>query len=74
MFQMIYTGYLIVLILTGLEKSFGAKCDRKIDSNTEPGELEGKFSIFLWTFNKTDMVDQYMPNTRYIGMFYYRYF
>ncbi|XP_008548145.1 spondin-1 isoform X2 [Microplitis demolitor] len=63
---MIYTGYLIVLILTGLEKSFGAKCDRKIDSNTEPGELEGKFSIFLWTFNKTDMVDQYMPNTRYI--------
>ncbi|XP_057339307.1 spondin-1 isoform X2 [Microplitis mediator] len=63
---MIYTVYLIVLILTGLEKSLGAKCDRKIDSKSEPGELEGQFSIFLWTFNKTDMVDQYMPNTRYI--------
>ncbi|XP_074108012.1 spondin-1 isoform X2 [Cotesia typhae] len=64
---MIYAVYfLFFFILTGVKESLAGKCNRKIDSGTAPSVHDGKFFITLWTFNKTDTVDQYMPNTRYI--------
>ncbi|CAG5076352.1 Similar to SPON1: Spondin-1 (Gallus gallus) [Cotesia congregata] len=63
---MIYAACFVFFILTGVKESLAGKCDRKIDSGTAPSVHDGKFFITLWTFNKTDTVDQYMPNTRYI--------
>ncbi|XP_044594541.1 spondin-1-like isoform X4 [Cotesia glomerata] len=63
---MIYVACFVFFILTGVKESLAGKCDRKIDSGTAPSVHDGKFFITLWTFNKTDTVDQYMPNTRYI--------
>lgn len=73
--QMAYHASLILfLLLFGtLDESSASKCDRRLDNTyNTPAELEGKFFITIWTYNKTDMIDQYMPNTRYIGEFIFQ--
>lgn len=64
-----HVSLFLFIVLTGtLGKSEAGKCDRKLDGTfTPPGNLEAMFFITFWTLNKTDTIDQYMPNTRYIG-------
>lgn len=59
----------ILMLLLGLATTaFSAKCDRKLDGTTTPASpLEGKFWITLATNNRTEIVDQYMPNVKYTG-------
>ncbi|KAK0182978.1 hypothetical protein PV327_001057 [Microctonus hyperodae] len=58
---------LFLLLFGTLDESSASKCDRRLDNTyNTAAELEGKFFITIWTYNKTDMIDQYMPNTRYI--------
>ncbi|KAK0164904.1 hypothetical protein PV328_003471 [Microctonus aethiopoides] len=63
-----HASLILFLLLFGtLDESSASKCDRRLDNTyNTPAELEGKFFITIWTYNKTDMIDQYMPNTRYI--------
>ncbi|XP_011300442.1 spondin-1 isoform X2 [Fopius arisanus] len=60
---------LIMLVLLGeiFRTSLAGKCDRKLDGLGEPaGNLDGRIFITLWALNKTEIVETYMPNTRYI--------
>ncbi|XP_015109326.1 spondin-1 isoform X2 [Diachasma alloeum] len=58
---------ILVLLIAIVGSSLAGPCDRQLDGLGDPAKnLDGRIFITLWAQNKTDMVDTYMPNTRYI--------
>ena len=61
-----YRTLMLLLSLTGA--AISKECNRKLDgTSTPPSSLEGRFWITVAALNRTRIVDQYMPNVRYIG-------
>ncbi|XP_011694985.1 PREDICTED: spondin-1 isoform X3 [Wasmannia auropunctata] len=55
-----------LLLLASATYTDSTKCSRIIEGTTGPrSSAEGKYHFFLTLFNRTDVVNNYMPNTRY---------
>lgn len=59
-----------LLLLLAVTSADSAKCSRLIDGVTKPRSIaEGKYHFFMTLFNRTEIVNEYMPNTRYNGKY-----
>ncbi|XP_011346734.1 spondin-1 isoform X2 [Ooceraea biroi] len=64
MHRIAYCGALLLLVAVTSTNS--TKCSRLIDGVTRPrASAEGKYHFFVTLFNRTEHVNDYMPNTRY---------
>ncbi|EZA49418.1 hypothetical protein X777_11916 [Ooceraea biroi] len=68
MHRIAYCGALLLLVAVTSTNS--TKCSRLIDGVTRPrASAEGKYHFFVTLFNRTEHVNDYMPNTRYSGKY-----
>jgi len=59
-----------LLLLVAVTSADSTKCSRLIDGVTRPRSIaEGKYHFFMTLFNRTELVNEYMPNSRYSGKY-----